>query len=136
MARGTANGEPVVSQAATDDFREGYARTFGDRKPQRGRWVYDESQGKLVPAESYCPPERALDAPVMVDRFYEGVRATDGADIGSRKKHREYMRRNGLAPADDFSPGWYDRRRAELKREEDHRREKALVEASHRIWKP
>lgn len=102
MARGMAAGEPIVSQAQTKAFDEGYERTFGKRKVERGRFVWDERQQKLVRADQHVPPERALDAPVLVDRFYEGARATDGTDIGSRRRHREYMRVHGLAHESDF----------------------------------
>ena len=37
---------------------------------------------------------------------YEGLRATDGADISSKAKHREYMRINGLTTADDYKETW------------------------------
>ena len=40
------------------------------------------------------------------DRHYDGVQATDGTDISSRSKHREYMRRNNLTTADDFKDSW------------------------------
>lgn len=50
---------------------------------------------------------RALDAPIMVDRFYEGAKVPGtGEDIGSRTKHREYMRRNGLTTVDDYTHEW------------------------------
>lgn len=40
------------------------------------------------------------------DRHYDGVQATDGTDISTRKKHRDYMKRNNLATVDDFSQTW------------------------------
>lgn len=40
------------------------------------------------------------------DRHYDGVTATDGTDISTRKKHREYMKRNNLTTVDDFSQTW------------------------------
>jgi putative FmdB family regulatory protein len=40
------------------------------------------------------------------DRHYDGLRAPDGADISSRTKHREYLKRTGLAVADDFKGTW------------------------------
>lgn len=49
------------------------------------------------------------------DRHYDGLRATDGADISSRTKHREYMRRTGLTTADDFKDTW-----ARAQREREH----------------
>lgn len=123
MARGTVVNEPIVSQAQTKAFDEGYERTFGDRKPQRGRWV--ATPDGLVPADEYVAPERAADAPILSGRFYENVAATDGTDIGSRAKHRAYMKAHGLAPADDFSPAYYERVRKQA--QEQHRRERREV---------
>lgn len=40
------------------------------------------------------------------DRHYDGVKATDGTDISTRKKHREYMRANNLTTVDDFKDSW------------------------------
>lgn len=40
------------------------------------------------------------------DRHYDGLRAPDGSDISSRTKHREFMKRTGLALADDFKGQW------------------------------
>ena len=50
----------------------------------------------------YEPDSPRRDGLLYNDRDYDGLRATDGTDIGSRSKHREYMRRNGLCTIDDF----------------------------------
>jgi len=102
MARGMAAGEPIVSQAQSDAFDKGYDRTFGERKPiERGRWVWDEVQQKLVrPGEQVHA--MAKDAPICAGRIYENLCATDGTDIGTRAKRRDYMERNGLADPQDF----------------------------------
>jgi hypothetical protein len=130
------NGEGIQSQAATDDYREGHDRIFGDRPIQRGRWIWDEAQQKLVRAEDYVPPAHAVNAPIMVDRFYEGTKSTDGIDIGSRRKHRAYMKDRGLAPADDFSPGYYDRLKREQKREAQKSRRETVARAVYQKFKP
>jgi hypothetical protein len=52
-------------------------------------------------------PVRA-DGLLYNDRSYDGLRATDGTDISSRSKHREYMKINGLTTADDFKGTWSD----------------------------
>lgn len=52
---------------------------------------------------SAAPPSGTT---LMADRWREGSRATDGTDIGSRAKEREYMQRNGLAHAADFINHW------------------------------
>lgn len=53
------------------------------------------------------------DAALWGDRSYDGLRATDGSDIGSRSKHREYMRQHNLTTVDDYHGEW---RNAEAKR--------------------
>ncbi len=40
------------------------------------------------------------------DRHYENMQASDGTDISTRTKHREYMKRTGLTTMDDFSGTW------------------------------
>lgn len=57
-------------------------------------------------AEIPMDPPKALHASIVMDRFYENTCATDGTDIGSRRKHREYMKRHNLAIADDFKGEW------------------------------
>lgn len=106
MARGMANGEGIVSQANSKEFDEGYDRIFGKREPKRGRWVWDDRAQKLIPASEYVPPATALNAPVMVDRFYENTRLTDGTKINSRKDMREYFKATGYTHASDYTNEW------------------------------
>jgi hypothetical protein len=53
-------------------------------------------------------PGLAIHNAMAGDRHYDGLRATDGTDISSRSKHREYMRANNLTTADDFTQTWKD----------------------------
>lgn len=140
MARGTVVGEGVVSQANTQEFEEGYERTFGPaKKVERGRWIWDESQQKLVRAEDYVPPVLAINAPVCSGRLYENVgTAHDGTPINSRKDYREYQKRTGVTQIGDFKDTWA---KAQKEREqhrqggtEKDRRERreALIAATHR----
>ena len=62
---------------------------------------------KITDIESEPISHNALNAPILMDRFYENTAATDGVDIGSRRKHKEYMKQRDLAPTSDFSPEWY-----------------------------
>lgn len=102
MARGTVVNEPVVSQASTEEFRAGYERVFGDRKPVRGRFIYDPEQGKCVPADEYVPPSRAVDGPIMSGRCHENTIAPDGTDISTRAKRKAWMRATGNVDFDDY----------------------------------
>jgi hypothetical protein len=58
----------------------------------------------------YEPPRR--DDLLYGDRGYDGLRASDGANISTRTKHREYMKRNGLTTMDDFAGQWAKERKA------------------------
>ena len=77
----------------------------------RRMWAYT-SGGRPLPepvevGEGFVQPDSERSGSLfMVDRFMEGDRATDGTDIGSRTKRRDYMRANGLADAGDFKEHW------------------------------
>jgi hypothetical protein len=137
MARGTANGEPVVSQANSDAYREGYARTLGDKKAERGRWVYDVRLRALVPADEYVPPARAVDAPIIADRIHEGTHFDDGSrvwNLGSRRKRREFKRELGVTDRSDYGPGWRERRLAEREQRTDRKTEAAFENAARKLY--
>lgn len=76
----------------------------------RRKWVYDPDLKDMVEVTPDYRPKRkeALNhlGGLWGDRHYDGLTATDGADISSRKKHREYMKRHGLTTADDFKGQW------------------------------
>lgn len=76
----------------------------------RRRWV--QIDGELVEVTpDYSPAPRnahTSDGLLWNDRSYDGMRATDGTDISSRTKHREYMRANNLTTMDDYK-GHFDR---------------------------
>lgn len=86
----------------------------------RRRYRYDPESGEMVeitPDYQSPPRKGALNhmGGMWGDRHYDGLRATDGADISSRKRHREYMKRHGLTTADDFRQTW-----AEAKKKREH----------------
>lgn len=58
--------------------------------------------GEMARYLSVVPGMSGLANALAGDRHYDGVRATDGTDISSRTKHREYMARTGLTMASDF----------------------------------
>lgn len=138
MARGMAAGEQIVSQAATNEFRAGHDRTFGmDRKPQRGRWVWDPERKCLVDAASYRAPEKAKDAPIIADRLHEGTTfEIDGKrhDIGSRRKRRDFMRAVGVEDATDCSPRWLVEQAQEKERKADRVQESAFKRAAEKLY--
>jgi len=112
-----STGADNKTMAQTKAFDAGHERIYGNRKPQRGRWVQDPQTGKLIPAHEYVPAPRALDAPICVDRFMENTVAQDGTDIGSRAKRKDYMRRERVGDASDYSKEFFAKRRDARDRE-------------------
>jgi hypothetical protein len=72
--------------------------------------------------------------------FMDGVAATDGTDIGSKRKRREYMKINGLADADDYTQEWKTaaKERAAIRSGEHDRkaRKEAVERALYQLHKP
>jgi len=120
-----STGADAKTMPQTKAFDEGHERIFGrSRKPVRGRWVY-LPDGTSVSADEYVPPSSdARHAPVMVDRFMENTAAQDGTDIGSRAKRREYMKRERVGDASDYSKEYFAKRRES--------RDRALSESTGR----
>jgi hypothetical protein len=66
------------------------------------RRFVQQPDGELVEVGlDYVPVQRASNRYVG-DGYYDGLRAQDGADISTRTKHREYMKRHGLTTVDDY----------------------------------
>ena len=96
---------PFTVGGVSAEYDEGHERTFeASGRVKRGRYRYDPDTKSMV--EMGAPPPVEARTQISMDRHYENMAATDGTDIGSRRKHQEYMRRNGLAVADDFKGTW------------------------------
>ena len=74
----------------------------------RRKFIYNRVTKEMEEVSVTYEPERRADGALWNDRHYEGLKATDGTDISSRTKHREYMKRNGLTTVDDFKNEWAD----------------------------
>jgi hypothetical protein len=105
----------------------------------RRRYIQDPVTFELVEVTpDYVPEPRDAAknrGALWNDREYDGLRATDGTDISSRTKQREYMKAKGLTTVDDFSSTWA---RAKEARERYYQRggsiDRASIErAIHRV---
>jgi hypothetical protein len=74
----------------------------------RQTWHWDPEQGKLVEGPGPRRVDGSGDGWRFSDRIYSGTpfKTPDGTVIDSRKKHRDYMRRNNLTTMDDFKGDW------------------------------
>jgi hypothetical protein len=90
----------------------------------RRRWIYVNGvayeEGVDVVPEN--PLETRPHNRVIGDLHYDGLRATDGTDISTRTKHREYMKRHNLTTMDDFNGSFNAalKRKAEYSQEGKH----------------
>lgn len=95
----------------------------------RKTYHYDEDLKQMVEGPAPRRGEASGDGWRFSDRHYAGLQATDGTDISTRKRHREYMKRNNLTTVDDFTNTWKEaaQKRAEFftgsdKRESEQRK--------------
>lgn len=109
----------------------------------RRRYRWDEAMQAMVEVGAeWTDVERR--APVATEGLVYGNlgRTTDGADISTRRKHREYMRATGTTVMSDFDETWakakQDREAFYAGKSPEHRRElkeaagRALYEARRR----
>ena len=72
---------------------------------------------------------------VTEELVYGGARTPgDNIDISSRKKHREFLKANGLAMASDYSDGFREREAARQDREETKRIRAFVDRDVHKIF--
>jgi hypothetical protein len=129
--RGMVAGQPIKTGAQTKEFDEGYERAFGkDRKPVRGRFIYDAVAGQVVEVGADWEERGRETGHKSEEEIYGSLTATDGSDISTRRRHREYMKANGLSLADDFKGHWEDaakKREAVLSGEADRKERRELI---------
>jgi hypothetical protein len=70
------------------------------------RYKYDAKTKKVVEITPQQIKRKNSDRALWNDTHYDGARTTDGKDIGSRKKHRQYMKDNNLTTSDDYKNEW------------------------------
>jgi hypothetical protein len=88
----------------------------------RARYRWDTTQKKLVPITDEWTPT-ARQGP-RVDLYMDGIAAPDGTDISSKRKRREYMKRNNLADTSDYTQTWAAAERARREGTPQERKER------------
>ncbi len=131
--RGMVAGQAITTQAQTKEFDEGFDRIFGTvRNKQRGRFVYRDGQMVSVDEDWTDATSRAQTA--TEELTYARLKATDGTDISSRKKHREYLKANGLCQASDYSKEYQEKAAASRERAEDKARHEMVERNAYKVF--
>jgi hypothetical protein len=73
----------------------------------RRRFVLNPATGRLV--EVAIPREPPAKVHIQTDTGYEGLRSSEGHDLSTRKRHREYMQQKGYAMMSDFAEEWREK---------------------------
>lgn len=100
------------------------------------RWVYKPKHPKanergFVAFEDLGGwSEKAADAPILVGRFYENTKLTDGTVLNTRSQYKAYMREKGITNASDFGPSYYENVRKEQARAEEKDRRETVARAT------
>ena len=76
------------------------------REPIRPMCIHGGETCVMERKLSVNPAMSGLANALAGDRHYDDMRASDGTDISSRSKHREYMKRHNLTTMDDFTNTW------------------------------
>lgn len=82
----------------------------------RSRYIWRDGIGLIDITDTGAPgPEEKVH--FLTDTPFDGLRATDGTDISTRKRHVEYMRAHGLTLMSDFKETWAnaEKQRMQLK---------------------
>ncbi len=75
-----------------DAFDKGFDAIFGNKRAERGSYVFDKETGELVPKQDYSPSAKVY---VMPDiQGYKSMQT--GEWIGSRSTHREHLKTHRL----------------------------------------
>jgi hypothetical protein len=75
-------------------FADSYSRIFGDHKPKRGRYIWDDSKKMLVHESEYA--ECVSQAHMVMGDIQPYRSMVTGEIINSRSRHREHLRERGL----------------------------------------
>lgn len=128
--RGMVAGQPIQTQAQTAEFDEGYERIFGKGGGERGRFVYRDGQCVRVGADWTDAERRAGQSE---EEAYGHAVTADGVDISSRRKRREYMAATGVTDSSDYSPAFLEKRRKEIRTEQDRQRKADLIDTYKKL---
>jgi hypothetical protein len=119
-------GQPIATGAQTKEFDEGYERVFGKGTKERGRFVYRDGQMVRVDGDWTDAERRAQTSTEGIE--YSNAVTTDGVDISSRRKRRDYMTATGVTDSSDFSREYIEGRKKDAEKTNDRQRKTDLVE--------
>lgn len=93
------------------DYDDKYTAVFGDKKVERGSWVFCKETQKLVPKEEYYQRQAQADEyATILKPIEEFVSPVDGTLISDRSHLREHNKRHGVTDMRDYGDRYFERR--------------------------
>ena len=107
-----------MSNTTSDEYRENYAKIFGDRtRTQTGSWVVHPDTGEVVPRSEYNPPRRGSASASILRSPDAFVSTIDGTVISDRAQLRRHNEMHGVANLSDYGEnngaGYFERKASE-----------------------
>lgn len=78
-----------------DAFDKGFDAIFGNKRAERGSFVFDKETNKLIPKSEYYGSSE-VNAPAVMADIQPYRNMVDGKMITSRSHHREFLKANRL----------------------------------------
>lgn len=78
----------------TQAFEDGFARIFGDRSPQRGKFIWDDKDKKFVPEAEFYSQSPSTHYVMGDIQPYQSM--VTGERVESRSRHREILREHRM----------------------------------------
>lgn len=95
----------------SDAYKDNYDAIFGKgKKVERGSWVWDSGQNKLVPRDEYTGPNAGDEFAGMLKPLDPFTSPVDGTVITCRSKLRDHNRKHGVTNVADYGEGYFERR--------------------------
>lgn len=77
-------------------FDDGYALAFGNKKPTRGSFIWDDKQSKMIPKEEYYANHEKVEAHMIMPDIQPYKSMVTGEMIMGRSQHKQHLKQHGL----------------------------------------
>jgi hypothetical protein len=77
-------------------FEDNYTLAFGNKKPVRGSFIWDDKLGKMVDKEEYYANHEKNEAHMIMPDIAPYKSMVTGEMITSRSVHKQHLKRHGL----------------------------------------
>lgn len=107
----------TITTKPSDTYSDKFTEIFGDKKLERGSWVFDKALQKMVPKDEYYGQPQGDEYATIMKPLDPFVSPIDGKLIDDRSKLRAHNKEHGVTNAADYGPQYFERRQKEMHNE-------------------